>query len=256
MDGFLERPVPDSWVEVSALQKVNESFSERSPLVGFEAERVNWDGQKFWVSMTGQSVALGGEDLTIVWHLDITDRVLAERNLKEREGQLEDFMDSSIDWFWEMDADLRFTHMSSNVERLLGVEPEWHYGKTRQELLGPGYDRSVWDLHYQALNAHRPFRDFVYQRVGEGVEHKWLSTSGKPVFAPDGAFLGYRGTGTDVTERMENQEFRIASRAKSEFLSSMSHELRTPLNAILGFGEMLERDIDQPLTANQQVAVG
>ena len=75
MDGFLERPVPDSWVEVSALQKVNESFSERSPLVGFEAERVNWDGHKFWVSMTGQSVALGGEDLTIVWHLDITDRV-------------------------------------------------------------------------------------------------------------------------------------------------------------------------------------
>lgn len=35
-----------------------------------------------------------------------------------------------------------------------------------------------------------------------------------------------------------------ANRAKSEFLSSMSHELRTPLNAILGFGQLLEIDLD------------
>jgi len=35
----------------------------------------------------------------------------------------------------------------------------------------------------------------------------------------------------------------IASQAKSEFLSNMSHELRTPLNAILGFGQLLEMDI-------------
>ena len=35
-----------------------------------------------------------------------------------------------------------------------------------------------------------------------------------------------------------------ASRAKSEFLSRMSHELRTPLNVILGFGQLLEMDLD------------
>ena len=37
-----------------------------------------------------------------------------------------------------------------------------------------------------------------------------------------------------------NQQLRVASEAKSHFLSRMSHELRTPLTAILGFGEILQ----------------
>jgi len=48
------------------------------------------------------------------------------------------------------------------------------------------------------------------------------------------------------------EEANKANKAKSEFLSSMSHELRTPLNAILGFGQLLERDIKQPLSKDQQ----
>ena len=36
------------------------------------------------------------------------------------------------------------------------------------------------------------------------------------------------------------QTAELASKAKSEFLSSMSHELRTPLNAILGFSQVLQ----------------
>ena len=39
----------------------------------------------------------------------------------------------------------------------------------------------------------------------------------------------------------------MASKSKSEFLSSMSHELRTPLNAIIGFSQLLEfEDLTEP----------
>jgi|GEM_PF-621107 len=47
----------------------------------------------------------------------------------------------------------------------------------------------------------------------------------------------------------------IASRSKSEFLSSMSHELRTPMNAILGFAQMLDFNPKEPLTDTQKSSV-
>jgi signal transduction histidine kinase/CheY-like chemotaxis protein len=44
---------------------------------------------------------------------------------------------------------------------------------------------------------------------------------------------------------MAKEEAEQATQAKTNFLSSMSHELRTPLNAILGFGQLLESEVDR-----------
>jgi len=44
----------------------------------------------------------------------------------------------------------------------------------------------------------------------------------------------------------------IASRAKSEFLTTISHEIRTPLNAIVGYAELLRMEIAGPLNEKQR----
>jgi len=50
----------------------------------------------------------------------------------------------------------------------------------------------------------------------------------------------------------KSRQLEMASRHKSDFLSSMSHELRTPLNAILGFNEMLLGQIYGEVSADMQ----
>ncbi|HEX5577617.1 MAG TPA: MASE1 domain-containing protein [Gemmatimonadaceae bacterium] len=82
------------------------------------------------------------------------------------------------------------------------------------------------------------------------------------------AFMGIAGAtflilGASMTERrraarelvsaMETAE--AANRAKAGFLAAVSHELRTPLNAITGYVDLLEMELDGPLTAKQHAAL-
>jgi len=50
----------------------------------------------------------------------------------------------------------------------------------------------------------------------------------------------------------KSRQLELASRHKSEFLSSLSHELRTPLNAVIGFSEALLERMFGEMNAKQE----
>ena len=58
---------------------------------------------------------------TIGLRSDITDLKRAEAKHRRGEERFRDFADAAGDWLWEMDADLRFTYFSENVERIVDV---------------------------------------------------------------------------------------------------------------------------------------
>lgn len=170
--------------------------------------------------------------------------------LSQMEQRFKDFADASGDWYWEMDADLRFSYFSDRYYEIVVDAHEMLIGKTRQETGIPDVDPGAWEEHLAALADHRPFRDFVHPRTRDDGAIVWLAISGKPIFDKDDVFQGFRGTGRDVTHRVIRERELAASkvaaetaeaisRQKSDFLANMSHELRTPLNAIIGFSQIL-----------------
>ena len=170
--------------------------------------------------------------------------------LRDSEQRLRAYAEMASDWFWEQDAAFRFTWTSS-TSPMNQVGARSSYGLTRWELVDARPTEPHWAAHIADLDAHRRFRDFRYERFDIEGDIRHVSISGAPVFVGGGQFIGYRGTGRDVTvEVLAEHELRqakdraeAASRAKSEFLANMSHELRTPLNAIIGFSELI---VDQP----------
>ena len=174
-----------------------------------------------------------------------------EKKLRENEERFRDFAEIASDWFWATDDQLRFSYLSNQLTEATGMKPEDVVGKTRADLARHSSDDVKWQQHLTDLANHRQFRDFRYEFVNDEGESLWLSISGKPVFGDGDAFLGYRGTGTNITAEVEAQtelrqakeEAEIASRSKSTFLANMSHELRTPLNAIIGFSDLMNRGV-------------
>ncbi len=176
--------------------------------------------------------------------------VQTAKALRASEARLRDFAEMSSDWLWELDSDFRFTWLSdSRLIHMLSVAGR--LGMTPWEAFGQSADEPAWVRFRADLLTREPFRDFRNQHIDrDGAVHH-VSVGGNPVLDATGNFIGYRGTGRDITIEVEAEtRLRAAkevaesvSRAKSEFLANMSHELRTPLNAIIGFSELIR---DQP----------
>ena len=133
-----------------------------------------------------------------------------------QEKRLRDFAAAGSDWFWEMDAELRFSYFSDQFESVTGVKPEQLLGKTREETGVPEVSPEAWQTQLDNLKNREAFRDFTHPRDKPDGQRVWLSVSGKPVFADDGSFLGFRGTGTDITRTLEAERAMMSARQDLE----------------------------------------
>ena len=136
--------------------------------------------------------------------------------LQASEHRLRDFAASASDWFWETDAELRYTWLSDQFDTATGVSQHLVLGKTRQEVYGDSPDAAGWAEHQALLEARQPFRDFVFH----SKRGRWIRSSGLPRFDSAGNFLGYRGTATDITVLKRTEE--KAGQLEMRFLQAIN----------------------------------
>ncbi len=165
-------------------------------------------GGRFLAEASGMAVAEGNPQAGTVWVVsDVTERRAAEKALKKSEQRFRDLVKLSSDLYWEQDANYRFTHFDGPTDFTSKLPIDRVLGRTRwqaQDILD--VPETKWRDHIATLNARQAFRDFVYQINGRCAEKYWLSVSGKPMFDDNGVFVGYYGTASDITLRVEAEE--------------------------------------------------
>ena len=108
-------------------------------------------------------------------------------------------------WVWETDLDGRFTYISDSVLHFSARPPQWHYGKTREELGNNVVDPEYIQLINSKMKAREPFGPIEYQRIQDGKPF-WLSTCGMPVFDESGTLVAYRGVAYDISSEVLQRE--------------------------------------------------
>ena len=161
------------------------------------------DGSRLPFESRRQVIRSGNHWLISVVSRDIRERIEAEAALSESEARFRALTDLSSDWYWEQDAEYRFTrlegrylasgdaHLQQVQSRLLG-QRRWESGL---EIEGG------WEAHRALLDAHEPFHNAVMWRARPDGSRRFISVSGEPILDAHGRFAGYRGVGRDITDQ-------------------------------------------------------
>ena len=114
---------------------------------------------------------------------------------------LRDFEESAGDCLWETDAAGRLRRCSPRLAWMLGLDPEAAAGASLPELLNRGAAAGSGGDPAAAFAAPVAFRDLLARVAAPGGEERALSLTAKPILNSAGAFAGFRGVASDVTER-------------------------------------------------------
>ncbi len=221
-------------------------------------------GQRM-LSVNQRSLEVAKEQ-TLAAEREMQERQEAVNALRDSEIRIKDIADIAVDWFWEMDAELRFSYLSERYQEITGIDPAKVLGRKPETFLNwLEQNSSAKDEVMKVLHSRQAFHDIgLNLYFADGSMHK-ISVSGRPLFDKNGRFQGYRGVGRDVTDRVKAEQELIAAKtaaeqanaSKSRFLAAASHDLRQPLQTLRLLNSVLKQsqtNAETELVAGKQAA--
>lgn len=180
-----------------------------------------WDKNLPFVFVTG----VMGEDLAVEsLHKGANDYILKDRlsrlgpsvkqciaeskQIKSLEASHDRFrrlVETSSDWIWEVDSQVRYSYCSPKCFDLLGYRPEEMLGKTPFDFMPheeAGRVRAVFTDIAKQQHSFNLLENTGLHKDGHCVI---LESSGTPIFGPRGDVLGYSGINRDISERKKDR---------------------------------------------------
>ena len=233
------------------------------------------DGSRIPVEMGVRIIDYDGNPALLSNVRDITERKLAEKELRESEHKFRLLAENTNDVIWTLNKEGKFTYTSPSVFKLRGYTPEEVAKQSFEEIFPPEHIKTIsgaiarFQDHLEAgeIKYSETFEIEQYHKDGS---KRWTEAIANPVFDEDGTFEFFLGVTRDISERKKaeeeikryteelarvNEELKSLDRMKDEFISNLSHELKTPLISIKGYSELVHDEVMGPLNSKQKNAM-
>ncbi|MDI9902090.1 GGDEF domain-containing protein [Rhodococcus sp. IEGM 1409] len=138
---------------------------------------------------------------------------------------LDDFEGGARDWLWEIDVDRKLSHASPRLAQVTGIPLADLRERPVEAILGrlevqkSAVGRDAIARISGHLEGVLPFRDIAVPVRVAGAD-LWWSLSGNPRLSADNLLLGWRGVGSDITERYKYEQ-RILWLAATDALTGL-----------------------------------
>jgi diguanylate cyclase (GGDEF)-like protein len=159
----------------------------------------------------------------------------SQLNDTEKLGLLDELEQAGMGWFWASDSAGNLTYLSASLAERMRLSSDQLVGQPFAKLFTP-VDGEVRTKPLSLMfGAHKAFSGVTVCSSNSDASTV-LRLSGRPVFDAQGKFMGFRGTGWDISEE-HHREAETARLAKYDSLTGllnrhrMAHLIDTTLTA-------------------------
>ena len=230
-------------------------YLRRQPAMIFAAQFAIWSAAVVASgSLVGTFAVLGGLGVAVIVTREQLIQKANETRYKRAQERiatraqdiLTDYEETGQGWFWETDRRSLLTYISPPVAQALRISPERLVGQplTRLFDLADTGEEGERTLLFH-LSARSSFSELSV-RAAIADEERWWSVSGRPLYDHFDNFIGFRGSGTDLTERKRSQE-NATRLARYDSLTGLANRFQ--------MSQALEKILSAPQQSNRNCTV-
>ncbi|MBB4860116.1 diguanylate cyclase (GGDEF)-like protein/PAS domain S-box-containing protein [Novosphingobium chloroacetimidivorans] len=178
-------------------------------------------------------------------------RTAREHEQRRAEELLAEYEETGQGWFWETDRRGQLTYVSRRIAKLLGKDQAELEGRPFTDLFvldrqEPGHEQESERTLVFHLSTRSSFHELQVRAATREEEERWWSISGRPVLDQFDNFLGFRGSGSDLTETRKSQR-HVVQLARFDSLTKLANRFQ--------MAEWLEKILSAPRVENKACAV-
>lgn len=189
-----------------------------------EVERfVTADGRVIHVQVAGARINWEGQAASQTIGIDVTEQILAQRELQAQSERREGFFNSLPVIVWYMDRDGRVLWGNDFAARTMGLTSEECLGRTVFDLFPEAQAARFHADNMEVITTGSPKLDIIEEYRGAEGGSRWAHTSKYPLRGKDDVIEGVVILAIDITGRVRAETaLRDSERRQRSFLNAAS----------------------------------
>ncbi len=176
---------------------------------------------------------------------ELAQRIRAEQALRESEARFRSMADTASALIWTSGPDTKIDFHNAYTLSFTGRTLEQLAGDGWKEVVHPEDLETRYVADLPLIEARRSYQAEYRVRRADG-EYRWMLETATPRFLPDGAFAGYIGIATDITDLKRNQEQLLAAQKYESvgvLVAGVAHRFNNFMGTIIAEADLAASEL-------------